>query len=88
MYILALVKRYNIYIYEMVIVVSICVDNIVTYSRYARHPLPYGSGDITSAAATTVTDQSTLRPPPASGDVTSASHSNVTRDNAVDSDNR
>jgi hypothetical protein len=30
MYILVLVKRYIIYIYEMVTVVSICVDNIVT----------------------------------------------------------
>jgi hypothetical protein len=29
MYILVLVKRYNIYIYEMVIVVPICVDNIL-----------------------------------------------------------
>jgi hypothetical protein len=29
MYILVLVKRYNIYIYDMVIVVSICVDNIL-----------------------------------------------------------
>jgi hypothetical protein len=29
MYILVLVKRYNIYIYDIVIVVSICVDNIL-----------------------------------------------------------
>jgi hypothetical protein len=29
MYILVLVRRYNIYIYEVVIVVSICVDNIL-----------------------------------------------------------
>jgi hypothetical protein len=58
------------------------------YSRYAWYPLPFASGDVTSAAATMVTDQSTLRPLPASGDISSASHFNVTRDNAVDSDNR
>jgi hypothetical protein len=29
MYILVLLKRYNIYIYDIVIVVSICVDNIL-----------------------------------------------------------
>jgi hypothetical protein len=29
MYILVLVKRHNIYIYDMAIVVSICVDNIL-----------------------------------------------------------
>jgi hypothetical protein len=29
MYILVLVRRYNIYIYDMVTVVSICVDNIL-----------------------------------------------------------
>jgi hypothetical protein len=29
LYILVLVKRYNIYIYDIVIVVSICVDNIL-----------------------------------------------------------
>jgi hypothetical protein len=29
MYNLELVKRYNIYVYDMVIVVSICVDNIL-----------------------------------------------------------
>jgi hypothetical protein len=29
MYILALVKRYNIYIYDIVRVVSICVDDIL-----------------------------------------------------------
>jgi hypothetical protein len=37
-------------------------NNIVTYLRYAGHPLP------ASVAAATVTGQSTLRPPPR-GDV-------------------
>jgi hypothetical protein len=60
----------------------------VMYLRYAWHPLPFASGDVTSAAAATVTDQSTLRSPPASGDVTSASHCDVTRDTAVDTGNR
>jgi hypothetical protein len=51
---------------------------IVTYSRYAWHPLPYASGDVTSTASATVTGQSTLRPPPTSGDVRSTAAAMVT----------
>jgi hypothetical protein len=56
---------------------------------HAMHGIPSpASGDVTSAAAATVTGKSTLLPVPSPRWRGSDSHCDVTRDTAVDSDNR